>query len=151
MGDSDTELEQLMSKSLTDDQLDRLMTRTVQDDAMIEMLRILQKRHDLRKRVDQRASDGHPAASKISIAAALIDKARTGDPVAKKAFADWCTTQSHSKSRGDFVGNSNEFKKLIIAAVKSKKMSRDDFNKAIEAHVKAGASRKRRRLPGRRC
>ena len=140
VGASDANLEQLMSKSLTDDQLDHLMTRAVQDDAMIEMLRILQKRHDLRKRVDQRASDGHLAAGKISLAAALGDKARSGDPVAKKAFVDWCATQSHSKSQGDFVGNADEFKQLIVAAVKSKKMSKDDFNKAIKVHVKPDAS-----------
>jgi len=140
VGASDADLEQLMSKSLTDDQLDHLMTRAVQDDAMIEVLRILQKRHDLRKRVEQRASEGHLAAGKLSLAAALGDKARSGDPVAKKAFVDWCTTQSHSKSQGAFVGSADEFKQLIVAAVKSKKMSKDDFNKAIKAHVKPDAT-----------
>ena len=38
------------------------------------------------------------------------------------------------------MGNADEFKQLIVAAVKSKKMSKDDFNKAIKVHVKPDAS-----------
>ena len=102
IGTSDAELEMLMSKSLTDDQLDRIMTNVVQMDnernAIIKMLRIMQNRQDLRKRVDQRASAGHLDARKIAGIAALYDKSKSGDPAAKKAFANWCSTPSHSSS-----------------------------------------------------
>ena len=48
VGASDAELEQLMSKSLTDDQLDRLMTKAMKDDNRIKLVRALRKRPDLR-------------------------------------------------------------------------------------------------------
>ena len=49
---------------------------------------------------------------------------------------------------GTFVGKSDEFKQLIIAALKTKKMSKADFNKAIEAHVKPGASKEEKTAAG---
>ena len=106
VGASDTELERLMSKSLTDDQLDRIMTRVVQDDrlnnGMIEVLRILQRRPDhgvaLKNRIKLRASDGHLDARKMANAIDLHDRAVAGDPAAKKVFVDWCSTHSHSSS-----------------------------------------------------
>jgi hypothetical protein len=62
----------------------------------------------------------------------------------------------HTKSHGDslgafvgtFVGKSDEFKQLIIATLKTKKMSKADFNKAIEAHVKPGASKEEKTAAG---
>lgn len=51
---------------------------------------------------------------------------------------------------GTFVGKSDEFKQLIIAALKAKKMSKDDFNKAVAAHVKPGASPAERTAAGER-
>ena len=38
------------------------------------------------------------------------------------------------------AGEDDTFRKLVRAALKSKKMSRDDFNRAVAAHVEAGAS-----------
>ena len=49
---------------------------------------------------------------------------------------------------GTFVGASDEFKQLMIAALKTKKMSRDDFNKAAAAHAKPGASQAERTATG---
>ena len=184
VGASDAELEKLMSQAVTDDHLDRLMTSAVQNDAMINVVRILQKRPDLRKRVAQRASSGQhvPAAVQtIHGIAELAAKAQAGDPAAQKTFSNWCSTQSQASSSGsmastmnrraakrdaayfathhkhlpgyrvngddslgafvgDFVGKSDEFKQLIIAALKTKKMGKDDFNKAVAAHVKSDAS-----------
>jgi hypothetical protein len=95
---SDEDLERLMDRAVADDQLDRLMTRVVQDDGMIRILKLLQRRHDLRKRIDQRAASGPPALGKISIAAVLADKARAGDTDAKKKLVDWCSTPKHDSS-----------------------------------------------------
>ena len=47
-----------------------------------------------------------------------------------------------------FIGKSDEFKQLIIAALKAKKMSRDDFNKAIAAHVKPDANQAEKTAAG---
>jgi hypothetical protein len=49
---------------------------------------------------------------------------------------------------GSFVGKSDEFKQLIIAALKTKSMSKDDFNKAVEAHVRPGASKEEKTAAG---
>ena len=49
---------------------------------------------------------------------------------------------------GTFVGKSDEFKQLIIAALKAKKMSKADFNKAVEAHVKPGATKEEKTAAG---
>ena len=46
------------------------------------------------------------------------------------------------------MGKSDDFKQLIIAALKSKKMSKDDFNKAVAAHVKPGASQAEKTAAG---
>jgi hypothetical protein len=97
-GSTDEDLEKLMDRAVADDQLDRLMTRIVQDDGMIRVLKLLQRRHDLRKRIDRRAASGPPALGKISIAAVLADKARAGDADAKKKLADWCSTPKHDSS-----------------------------------------------------
>ena len=111
-GATDAELEMLMNKSLTDDQLDHIMTRVVQDDAIIDALRILQKRPDhgtvLKNRIKLRASGGHLDARKIAGAMELHDRAVAGDPAAKRALVDWCSTSSHSsRSSGSFVGSSD--------------------------------------------
>jgi hypothetical protein len=197
VGASDAELEKLMSQAITDDHLDHLMTKTVQDDAMINVVRILQKRPDLADRVNRRASAGHPAATEIHTGLALAAAARSGDPSAKKAYVEWCSTPPHSSSGhmrlpvgyngnpnhlkpgtrfknkyghnmvidrygfahlagedslgdfvGTFVGKSDDFKQLIIAALKSKRMSKDDFNKAVTAHVKPGASQAEKTAAG---
>ena len=80
-------------------------------------------------------------------------------PFAKKALAEQTLKFLQSKnvtvggdSAGDFVGTfvgkSDDFKQLIIAALKSKKMSKDDFNKAVAAHVKPGASQAEKTAAG---
>ena len=153
VGASDAELEQLMSKSLTDDQLDRLMTKAMKDNNRIKLVRALRKRPDLKERVNLRADDGHVAAAELIKVITLASQAESGNPTAKKAYVDWCSTSSHSSSSlgdfvGTFVGKSDDFKQLIIAALKSKKMSRDDFNKAVAAHVKPGASQAEKTAAG---
>ena len=49
---------------------------------------------------------------------------------------------------GTFVGKSDEFKQIVIAALKAKAMSKADFNKAVEAHVKPGASKEEKTAAG---
>ena len=53
-----------------------------------------------------------------------------------------------TKTEEAVAGEDDAFRKLVRAALKSKKMSRDDFNKAVAAHVDAGASKEVRAAAG---
>jgi hypothetical protein len=49
---------------------------------------------------------------------------------------------------GAFVGASKTFKEHVVEAVKAKKMSKDDFNKAIDVHVGPQASKETKKAAG---
>ena len=53
-----------------------------------------------------------------------------------------------SRSRGESSGADKTFKEYVVAAIKAKKMSKDDFNKAIDVHCGPKASKEDRKAAG---
>ena len=106
----------------------------------------------------EKVEDGHVVGSSLGNFVGHDSHSRIARPAyaaymkRKKQGRKW--GQQGDDSLGDFVGTfvgkSDEFKQLIIAALKAKKMSKDDFNKAVAAHVKPGASPAERTAAGER-
>ena len=56
-------------------------------------------------------------------------------------------SQPVSRASGT-IGNDDAFKALVVAALKSKKMSRDDFNRAVEAQTGKDATLEKKQAVG---
>ena len=54
----------------------------------------------------------------------------------------------HGDDSGEFIGVDKSFKEHVVAAIKSKKMSKDDFNRAIDVHCGPKASKEDRKTAG---
>ena len=66
------------------------------------------------------------------------------EPFAKKVSGEHLLNFLKAKNvtvGGEFIGKDKDFKEYIVTAVKAKKMSKDDFNKAIDVHCGPNSSK----------
>lgn len=105
-----------------DAQLDVLMTKALNDD---ETFRIVKASKRMRAHIKKRSAENNSDAIRLS------DMIKAGAIV-----------------NGEFIGADKTFKEHIVAAIKAKKMSKDDFNKAIDAHCGPKASKEAKKTAG---
>ena len=75
----------------------------------------------------------------------LKAKASKGD---KDAITKLKKIDEHMKMSDRLAGTDKTFKEYVVEAVKAKKMSRDDFNKAIDVHCGAKADKEAKKVAG---
>jgi hypothetical protein len=75
----------------------------------------------------------------------LKAKAAKGD---KDAIAKLKTIDEHMKMSDRLAGEDKTFKEYVVEAVKAKKMSRDDFNRAIAVHCGPSADAEAKKAAG---
>ena len=80
-------------------------------------------------------------SKKVVVAGAFV-----GGPRPKPA--NWRQEQQAEKAAALIEGSDKTFKEYVVEAVKSKKMSKDDFNKAIDVHCGAKADKEAKKAAG---
>ena len=80
-------------------------------------------------------------SKKVVVAGAFV-----GGPRPKPA--NWRQEQQAEKAAALIEGSDKTFKEYVVEAVKSKKMSKDDFNKAIDVHCGAKADKEAKKVAG---